>query len=180
MPGFTEPLNNLAPVARSSPRRADSVPSPYMAGNHVSFFGNIFRQIIPLCIRHTPMPGTILSLQAPRVHTSGVSGPQPQAASNRIARAEEAVLGASFNAQSQAPDIPGASSRAASLRAYMEELSASSNAQHQALMIPKLRMILTSRIVSVRHVFSMIIFAKAAKCLQVSSRSKMSSTFSFN
>jgi hypothetical protein len=69
----------------------------------VSFFGNIFRQIIPLSIRHTPMPGTILFLQAPRVHTSGVSGPQPQA----FARAEEAVLGASFNTQSQAPDSGG-------------------------------------------------------------------------
>ncbi len=69
----------------------------------VSFFGNIFRQIIPLSIRHTPMPGTILFLQAPRVHTSGVSGPQPQA----FARAEEAVLGAPFNTQSQAPDSGG-------------------------------------------------------------------------
>ena len=112
MPGFTEPLNDLAPAARSSPRRAASVPSPVMAGNHVSFFGNIFRQIIPLSIRHTPMPGTFSFLQAPRVHTSGVSGPQPQASSNRVARAEEAVLGASFNEQSQEPDIPGVSSRA--------------------------------------------------------------------
>ena len=34
VPGFTEPLNDLAPVARSSPRRAESVPSPSMAGNH--------------------------------------------------------------------------------------------------------------------------------------------------
>ena len=127
VPGFTKPLNDLAPVARSSPRRAESVPSPSMAGNHVSFFGNIFRQIIPLSIRDTPMPGTILFLQAPRVHTSGVSGPQPQAASNRFARAEEAVLGASFNTQSQAPDIPGASSRAA-LSKYTVSLQAQSKA----------------------------------------------------
>ena len=47
------------------------------------------------------------------------------------------------------------------------------------LMILKLKMILTSRIVSVLHVFSMIIFAKAAKCLQDPSQSKISSTFSF-
>jgi len=44
VPGFTEPLNDLAPVARSRPRRVDSVPSPFMAGNHVSLFGNIFRE----------------------------------------------------------------------------------------------------------------------------------------
>ncbi len=67
-------------------------------------------------------------------------------------RAEEAVLGASFNAQSQAPDIPGVSLHGASspyaaslqaqslvsaiqlvlLREYMEELSVSFNAQDQA------------------------------------------------
>ena len=102
-----------------------------MTGNHVSFFGNIFRQIIPLSIRHTPMPGTTSFIQAPRVHTSGLSGPQSQATSNRFARAEEAVLGASFNTQSHAPDIPGASSRAA-LRASTEELLASFNAQAKA------------------------------------------------
>jgi len=133
---------------------------------------------------------TILSLQARRVHTSGVAGPQPHAASNRIARAEEAVLVASFNVQSQASDIPVVSSRAVSLRAYMEELSASFNTQDQdplmilklqmTLMILKLQMTLTSRIVSVLHVFSMIISVKATKCLQVSSRSKISCTFSFN
>ena len=133
VPGFTEPLNDLAPVARSSPRRAASVPSPLMAGNHVSFFGKIFRQIIPLSIRYTPMTGTPSFIQAPRVHTSGVSGPQPRAASNRFARAEEAALGVSLNAQSQAPDIPGVSSRAAyPLRAYMHELLASFNAQATA------------------------------------------------
>ena len=98
-----------------------------MDGNHVSFFGNIFRQIIPLSIRHTPMTGTISSLQPPRVYTSGVSGPQSQAASSRVARAEEAVLGASFNVQSQTPDIPGASSRAAFSK-YTVSLQAHSKA----------------------------------------------------
>jgi hypothetical protein len=42
VPGFTEPLNDLAPVARSSPRRAESVPSPSMAGNHGQFLWQYF------------------------------------------------------------------------------------------------------------------------------------------
>jgi hypothetical protein len=152
VPGFTELLNDPATVARSSTRRSDSVPSLYLAGNYVSLFGNLFRQSIPLSIWHTPTHGTILSPQAPTFYTTAAFGLQPHAASNRIARAEEAVLGASFNAQSQAPDIPGVmlhavSSRYAasvqaqslasdillvSLRAYMEELSASFNAHDQA------------------------------------------------
>ena len=49
---------------------------------------------------------------------------------------------ASFNAQAKAPDI-----HLLSLRAYMEELSASFNAQDQAPMI------FTSRITRVIHVF---------------------------
>ena len=74
----------------------------------------------------------------------------PQTAPHLFQRAAEVALGASFNAQSQAPDIPGASSRAfllrhtASLqaqskapdilspRAYTEKLLASLNAQAQA------------------------------------------------
>ena len=54
------------------------------------------------------------SLQAPSFYTPVAFGLQPHAASNRIARAEEAVLGVSFNAQSQAPDIPDVSLHAAS------------------------------------------------------------------
>ena len=74
----------------------------------------------------------------------------PQAAPHLFQRAAEVALGVSFNAQSQAPDIPGASARALllrhtaslqaqskapdilSLRAYTEELLASLNAQAQA------------------------------------------------
>jgi hypothetical protein len=74
----------------------------------------------------------------------------PQAAPHLFQRAAEVALGISFNAQSQAPDIPGASSRAfllrhtaplqaqskapdiRSLRAYTEEFLASLNAQAQA------------------------------------------------
>ena len=152
VPGLTEPLNDLASAARSNPRKSDSVPSPYLVRNHVSFLGNLFRQIIPLSIWYTPTPGTTLSPQPPSFYTPGVFGLQSYAASNRFARAEEAVLGAPFNAQSQAPDIPGVSLHAASspyaaslqaqslvsaiqlvlLREYMEELSVSFNAQDQA------------------------------------------------
>ena len=147
----TEPLNDLAPVARSSPRRAASVPPPLMAGNHVSFFGKIFRQIIPLSIfRFTPMSGTPSFIQAPGDHTAGVPGLQTRAAPKCFARAEENALGASLNAQSQAQDIPGGSSSAdflrhtlyfraqskapdiISLRAYSEQLLGSLNAQAQA------------------------------------------------
>ena len=74
----------------------------------------------------------------------------PHAAPQLFQRAAEVALGVSFNAQSQAPDIPGASSRAVflrlsaslqahvkapdiySLRAYTEELASSLNAQAQA------------------------------------------------
>jgi hypothetical protein len=74
----------------------------------------------------------------------------PQAAPNLFRRAAEVAFGVSFNAQSQAPDIPGASSRALllrhtaslqtqsktpdvlSLRAYTEEFLASLNTQAQA------------------------------------------------
>jgi hypothetical protein len=73
-----------------------------------------------------------------------------QAAPHLFQRAAEVALGISFNAQSQAPDIPGASSSALllwhtapvqtqfkvpdirSLRSYSEEFLASLNAQAQA------------------------------------------------
>ena len=71
--GFTELLNDPATVARSSPRRSDSVPSLYLTGNYVSLFGNLFRQIIPLSIWYTPTHGTILSLQAPTFYTTAVT-----------------------------------------------------------------------------------------------------------
>ena len=106
-------------------------------------------------IRHTYLPGTDLSYLAktPRLPpTSGVHGPKMPAASQRFVRAEVAALGVSFNAQSQAPDIPNISTRAAilqytaslqaqykapdipllSLRASTKEILASFNAQDQA------------------------------------------------
>jgi hypothetical protein len=121
-----------------------------MAGNHASFFGKFFRQIIPLSIRYTPMSGTPSFIHPPGDHTAGVSGPQSRAAPKYFARAEETALGASLNAQSQAPDIPGVSSRADFLRhtlslqtqskvpdiisllVYSEQLLGSLNAQAQA------------------------------------------------
>jgi hypothetical protein len=96
-----------------------------LAGNHVSLFDNLFRQIIPLSIWYTPTLGTILSLQAPSFYTPGGFDLQPHAASNRIARVEEAVLGVSFNSQSQAPDIPGVLLHAFSSR-YATSLQAQS------------------------------------------------------
>ena len=74
----------------------------------------------------------------------------PHAVPQLFQRAAEVALGVSLNAQSQAPDIPGASSRAVflwhsaslkahvkapdiySLRAYTEELASSLNVQAQA------------------------------------------------
>jgi hypothetical protein len=76
-------------------------------------------------VRTFRTPVTILFLQSPRVHTSGVSGPKSQASSNRFTRAEEDVLGASFNTQSQVSDIPGVSSCAA-LSKYTVSLQAQS------------------------------------------------------
>ena len=101
---------------------------------------------------------------------------QPHAASNRITRAEEAVLGASFNAQSQAPDIPGVLLHAASSR-YATFLQAHLNPQSRTfiwcrcariwkssrlLSTPKIKplMIHTSRIAVPPHVFA-ISHAKA-------------------
>ena len=89
--GSTEPLNDLASVARSRPRKSDSVSSPYLVGNHVCLFGNLFCQIIPLSIWYTPTLGTILSLQAPSFYTPGAFGLQSHTASNHIVRAGEAV-----------------------------------------------------------------------------------------
>jgi len=113
--------------------------------------GRWFRQITPLGIRNARSPGTNLISKAPRLaHSLGALGPTPHAAPQLFQRAAEVALGVSFNAQSQAPDIPGASSRAAflrhtaslqaqskapdiiSLRAYSEQLLGSLNAQAQA------------------------------------------------
>jgi hypothetical protein len=92
----------------------------------------------------------------------------PQAAPHLFQRAAEVALGVSFNAQSQAPDIPGASSRALllrhtaslqaqskapdilSLRAYTEELLASLNAQAQAPDDPSKTLVSDSYFLSLR------------------------------
>jgi hypothetical protein len=119
------------------------------------FTGGWFRQITPLGIRNARSLGTYAIPKAPKcaprlAHAVGVLGPMPQAAPHLFQRAVEVALGISFNAQSQAPDIPGASSSAfllrhtaplqtqfkapeiRSLRAYSEEFLASLNAQAQA------------------------------------------------
>jgi hypothetical protein len=152
MPGSTEPPNDLAPVVGSSPRSCVSVPSPHLDVPHANLFGKWFRQVIPLGIRQIFSLGTndIPLLHAPRLpHTLGALGPKPQAVPQLFARAVEAALGVSFNAQSQAPDIPEISTRNQlsiytgsfnaqskapdiSSRASKEELSACFNAQDQA------------------------------------------------
>jgi hypothetical protein len=155
VPGSKESSNGLAPAARSSPRSLASVPPHFLDNTKAKLFGKCFLQIIPLSTQHTLLLGTNFAsiLQAPSFyHTLGVLGPKPPAFPQQFVRAEEAALGVSFNAQSQAPDIPGISSRAAfsfyaaslqaqskapdiqflSLRASTEELLASFNAQDQA------------------------------------------------
>ena len=113
VPGSTELPNGLAPTARSRPRNHDSVPPPSLNNNHTKLFSKCFFQIIPSGIQHTLLLGTnFTSLpQAPRFsHTLGTLGPKPHASSQHFLRAAESTLGVSFNAQSQAPDIPGISS----------------------------------------------------------------------
>ncbi len=119
-PDFTESLNDLfvhgdllqshlAPAAGSSPLRPTSVPSSYFDHTLAKLVGKWFRQRIPLGIRRTFSLGTndIPLLRAPRLlHILGAPGPKPQAVPQLFARAEESALGVSFNAQSQAPDIP--------------------------------------------------------------------------
>ena len=110
VPGFTDSLNDLAPVAGPSPRSFDSIPSTYLDDSHVKSLVNRFRQIIPLSMwyallsdsdtNYIPIP------QPPRFHTPGSPGQNPPAFSQRFVRAEEADLGVSFNSQSQTPDIP--------------------------------------------------------------------------
>ena len=155
VPGSTASPTVLAPAARSSPRSLASIPPPYLDDTHAKLFGYWLCQILPLGIQHTLLLGTNFAplLQAPRFpHTLGALGPKPHAAYQLFLRAAEAALGVSFNAQAQASDIPGISSRDAlsvyfgsfnaqskapdipspSLRASIQELSTSFNAQDQA------------------------------------------------
>ena len=73
VPGFTEPLNDLAPVTGPSPRSFVSIPSTFLDDSHVKLLGKWFRQIIPLSMRHTLLPDTnyIPIPQPPRFHTPG-------------------------------------------------------------------------------------------------------------
>ena len=145
----TESLDDTAPAAVSSPWRPASLPFSFFETPY-KFTGRWFRQITPLGIRNARSPGTNLISKAPRLaHSLRALGPTPNADPQLFQRAAEVALGVSFNAQSQAPDIPGASSRAVflrhtaslqaqskapdlyALRAYTEELLGSLNAQAQ-------------------------------------------------
>jgi hypothetical protein len=57
VPGSTELLNDLAPVAGSRPRSFDSILSPYFVDSHDKLIDNWFRQIIPLSMWHTLLSG---------------------------------------------------------------------------------------------------------------------------
>ena len=145
------------------------------------------------------MSGTPSFIHAPGDHTAGVSGPQPRAAPKYFARAEETALGASLNAQYQAPDIPGVSSRAdfwrhtlslkkrISLRAYSNSYWAPST---HKIKLPTTRcrrahilrcsgLLFTPRIASGIHVFSLKIMAIAAWCLEDYPRRKTTLTLPF-
>jgi hypothetical protein len=145
-----ESLNDPAPASESSPWRQASLPFTFF-DTHYKFTVRWFRQITPMGIRNTRSLGTNDTSKAPRLaHALGALGPMPQAAPQLFQRAEVVALGVSFNAQSQVPDIPGASSRIPSLRhtaslqaqskapdiyslrASTEELLASLNSQAQA------------------------------------------------
>jgi hypothetical protein len=111
-----ESSNGLAPTARSSPRNLVSVPPHFLDNTQSKLFGKWFLQIIPLRMQQTLLLGTNFTslFQSPSFyHTLGVFGLNPSAFSQRFVRAEEAALGVCFNTPSQAPDIPGISSRAA-------------------------------------------------------------------
>ena len=91
-----------------------SLPSTYFDDALAKLVCKWFRQIVPLSIRYTILPGInhIPILQPPSFYIPGAPGPKPQAAPQLVARAAETALGVSFNAQSQAPDIPEFSARA--------------------------------------------------------------------
>ena len=132
-------------------------------------------------MQHTLLLGTNFTpiLQAPRLsHTLGALGPKPHATSQLFLRAAEAALGASFNTQSQAPDIPGISSRnqltqylgsfnaqskapdipAPSLRVSIQKLSVSFNSKSKLPTIHTL-----TRILSVLRVISTFLHSPLTK-----------------
>jgi hypothetical protein len=111
-----ELVDDPAPAAESSPWRPASLPFTFFDTPY-RFTGRWFRQITPLGIRNARSPGTNAIPKTPRLaHALGALGPMTQAAPSLFQRAAEVALGVSFNVQSQAPDIPGASFRAPLLR----------------------------------------------------------------
>ena len=95
---------------------------------HYNLVGRWFRQITPLGIWHTRSLGTNGIPQAPRLsHTPGAPDPKSKVAPQLFPRAAEAVLGISFNTQSQVPNIPGIPLRA-SISRYLVSLQAQSKA----------------------------------------------------
>jgi hypothetical protein len=161
-----ESFYESAPVAESSPWRPASFT---FFETHYQFTGRWFRQITPLGFRDARSLGTNANPKAPRLaHAIGSLDPMTQAAPRLFQRTAEVALGVSFNAQSQTPDIPGASSRSLLLRhtaslqdqsktpdilsprVYTEELLASLNAQAQAPDNPSKTLVSDSHFMSLR------------------------------
>jgi hypothetical protein len=147
---FTESLDDTDLATVSSPWRPVSLPFTFFVTPY-KFTGSWYRQITPLGIRNTRSPGTNHIPKAPRfTHSLGSIGSIPHEDPQLSHQAAEVTLGVSFNDQSQAPDIPGASSRAVflrhtaplpaqskvpnsyALRTCTEEILVSLNAQGQA------------------------------------------------
>ncbi len=116
VPGSVESPNGLSSVSRSSPRILPSVPPHFLDNTQAKSFVKLFLQILPLSTEHTLFLVNNFDsiLQVPSFyHTLGTLDPKTPTFSHHFVRAEEAALGVSFNTQSQAPDIPGISSRTA-------------------------------------------------------------------
>jgi hypothetical protein len=106
-----ESINDPAPPTESSPWRPASLPFTFF-DTHYKFTVRWFRQITLLGIRNARSLGTNDIPKSPRlVHALGSLGPMTQITPHLFQRVVQVALGVSFNAQSQAPDIPGASSR---------------------------------------------------------------------
>jgi hypothetical protein len=135
---------------------------------------------------------TVISLKLPGSHMPLEPSVQCQAAPHLFYRAAEVALGVSFNAQSQTPDIPGASSRAAFVATHnfltgpipgytlVERIygRAFGLLQHPSSKFPTIR--LTSRLPSVFRVICPHHHPLSTKCSQGCPQNGTSIPFPFN
>jgi hypothetical protein len=135
-----ELFDDPAPATESSPWRPASLPFTSF-DTHYQFTDRWFRQITPLGIRNARSPGTNAIPKAPRLaHALGSQAPDIPGDSSRTLLLRHTV---SLQAQPKAPDI-------LSLRAYTEELLASLNAQDQAPDDPSKTLVSNSHLLSLR------------------------------